>query len=233
MGKMETVMFILLGILYQLNANVILSDDTTVRLVDGATHYEGPIEVYMNERWGSICDDFFDTNAASSFYHLQDTTIEDSESGNVTNAHGKLTTYTAAPEAGNYYRRCQKGTFLNPVNNCTRKAIRDLHAKVLDGSLNSKEALTKLKKETNALTTATENLPTAGDLQNVNQILDEIIDIIEINSSTIENDTDKGVGAVSVLTTIDRFLSKVVNSSDGNFTMEVDKPNLYVFKFIS
>ncbi|WAR08075.1 hypothetical protein MAR_018033 [Mya arenaria] len=113
MGKMETVTFILLEILYQLNADVIFADTT--------------IE-------------------------------EDSESGNVTNAHGKLTTYTAAPEA--------------------------------DGSLNSTEALSQLRKETNTLTTATENVPTAGDLQNVNQILDDIIDVIEINPSTINNDSN-------------------------------------------
>ncbi|WAR07008.1 AGRB3-like protein, partial [Mya arenaria] len=65
-----------------------------------------------------------------------------------------------------------------------------LNFNVFNGSLNSTEALSKLKQETNSLTTANENLPTAGDLQNVNQILDKVIEDIEINSATIEKDTD-------------------------------------------
>ncbi|WAR07000.1 hypothetical protein MAR_016958, partial [Mya arenaria] len=91
---------------------------------------------------------------------------------------------------GDIYRRCQTGKYLNPVNNCTRRAIQDLHSQVFNGSLNSTEALSKLKQETNSLTIGSENLPTAGDLQNVNQILDKVIEDIEINSATIENDTD-------------------------------------------
>ncbi|WAR04626.1 hypothetical protein MAR_019995 [Mya arenaria] len=62
--------------------------------------------------------------------------------------------------------------------------------KVLNGSLNFTEALTKLKPETNTFTEADVNLLTAGELQTVNKILDKAIDDIELNTDTTENDTD-------------------------------------------
>ncbi|WAR06960.1 hypothetical protein MAR_016918 [Mya arenaria] len=88
---------------------------------------------------------------------------------------------------GDIYRRCENGIYLNPVNNCTKRAIQDLHAQVFNGSLNSTEALSKLKQATNIWTAANENLPTTGDLQTLNQILDKVIDDIELNSTTVEN----------------------------------------------
>ncbi|WAQ98766.1 AGRL3-like protein, partial [Mya arenaria] len=121
---------------------------------------------------------------------------------------------------------------------------------VFNGSLNSTEALSRLKQETNILTTDSKHLPTAGDLQNVNQILDKVIDDIEINSVTIVNDTDsffevannlldgnstsswkslindKGVGADSVINTIDRFITKLVNTSVTVLNKTFEKPNL-------
>ncbi|WAQ98747.1 AGRL3-like protein [Mya arenaria] len=151
---------------------------------------------------------------------------------------------------GDVYRRCQNGNYLSPVNNCTKIAIQDLHVQVFNGSLNSTEALSRLKQETNILTTDSKHLPTAGDLQNVNQILDKVIDDIEINSVTIVNDTDsffevannlldgnstsswkslindKGVGADSVINTIDRFITKVVNTSVTVLNKTFEKPNL-------
>ncbi|XP_052791790.1 deleted in malignant brain tumors 1 protein-like [Mya arenaria] len=151
---------------------------------------------------------------------------------------------------GDVYRRCQNGNYLSPVNNCTKIAIQDLHVQVFNGSLNSTEALSRLKQETNILTTDSKHLPTAGDLQNVNQILDKVIDDIEINSVTIVNDTDsffevannlldgnstsswkslindKGVGADSVINTIDRFITKLVNTSVTVLNKTFEKPNL-------
>ncbi|XP_052782341.1 uncharacterized protein LOC128218702 isoform X3 [Mya arenaria] len=260
-----------------------LLDDTKVRLVDGPTKYEGRVEVYVNGRWGTICDDHFNTDAASvvcrmlhinvtdttviqeGYYgegngtiwlvdvrclgyestiadcvyrNLGSTTCEHSEdvgvkcttgneedNGSVNAKHDNedITVDTADPETGtvtcaastengvdwpealdgqifryrcsqgyqgDIYRRCQNGNYLNPVNNCTRKAIQDLYAQVFNGSLYPSEALLKLKQETNRLRTAYENLPTAGDLQKVIRILEKVIEDIEINSAEIESDTD-------------------------------------------
>ncbi|WAR04703.1 hypothetical protein MAR_020072 [Mya arenaria] len=77
--------------------------------------------------------------------------------------------------------------------------------KVLNGSLNFTEALTKLKPETNTFTEADVNLLTAGELQTVNKILDKAIDDIELNTDTIENDTDS-------------FFDVVNDLLDGNLT---------------
>ncbi|XP_052770050.1 adhesion G protein-coupled receptor L3-like isoform X3 [Mya arenaria] len=166
---------------------------------------------------------------------------------------GHISRNRSCPEGyqGDIYRRCENGIYLNPVNNCTRRAIQDLHAQVFNGSLNSTEALSKLKQATNTWTAANENLPTTGDLQTLNQILDKVIDDIELNSTTVENVADsvfevannlldesstsswkslvndKGVGADSVITTIDRFISKVVNSSATVLNMTFDMPNLF------
>ncbi len=39
--------------------------DGDIRLVDGANMYEGRVEVCLNEQWGTVCDDLWDTPDAS------------------------------------------------------------------------------------------------------------------------------------------------------------------------
>ncbi|XP_052793494.1 deleted in malignant brain tumors 1 protein-like isoform X1 [Mya arenaria] len=296
------------------------SGQAEVRLVDGPTYLEGRVEVYKYGHWGTVCRNDFDSNDALVVCNMLNITIDDATVkmgshygkgigpiwlddvhcvGNESNiedcAHrgwghhnclhnedvgvqcvtGKISRSCAASieqdrewpavldgqislkgcgegYRGDVYRRCQNGNYLSPVNNCTKIAIQDLHVQVFNGSLNSTEALSRLKQETNILTTDSKHLPTAGDLQNVNQILDKVIDDIEINSVTIVNDTDsffevannlldgnstsswkslindKGVGADSVINTIDRFITKVVNTSVTVLNKTFEKPNLLI-----
>lgn len=48
-------------------SHVTVSNCTTgdVRLVNGSTQYEGRVEICMNEVWGSVCDNNWDSNDAS------------------------------------------------------------------------------------------------------------------------------------------------------------------------
>ena len=43
---------------------ILLVPDNSVRLVDGRSSNEGRIEVYYNNEWGTVCDDFWDVNDA-------------------------------------------------------------------------------------------------------------------------------------------------------------------------
>ena len=36
-----------------------------IRLVGGSSQYEGKVEVCINDQWGTVCDDFWDSNDAT------------------------------------------------------------------------------------------------------------------------------------------------------------------------
>ena len=43
----------------------VLCNDTQVRLVDGASMYQGRVEICFNETWGTICDGSWSVNDAN------------------------------------------------------------------------------------------------------------------------------------------------------------------------
>ena len=46
-------------------SNIHFTDEGTVRLVDGANVTEGRVEIYLQGRWGTVCDDFWGINDAN------------------------------------------------------------------------------------------------------------------------------------------------------------------------
>ena len=55
---------ILLAIPSVSTVNAQSCEDGDIRLSDGASHFEGRVEICLDNVWGTVCDDFWDDNDA-------------------------------------------------------------------------------------------------------------------------------------------------------------------------